>query len=375
MADQNMFKNVTIKELKGILRGWRAYKGPQGTGMELCPFLWGAPGGGKTDLFKQLAEEWEADFCSFLTSTMDPTDVVGVPHPDQERGCTRFLPPEQFLELTEAAKNPERPVVALFDDLPASQEQVFSSLLGVFHGRRIAGHKIRDNVLLCATGNRAEDKAGAHEIGTALNNRFIHFTIKLDNADWEEWAFDNDVHPHIIAYIKAQGQQLDQFAQALKSGEKAYATPRSVARSSLILRAMGAEHPKLMEALAANCGQGWAANFHAWMRNAEQLVLPEEIFKDAVNCRMPDKGEVDVLYATITSLVYATKQDATIEKCRAVCNYSMRIPHPDLGLVLAQDLTKQVIAKADDATFRTKMATDPVFGKLKKKFGKFMMTY
>jgi MoxR-like ATPase len=374
MATQNLFNDVTIKELKGILRNWRNYEGTQGKGMELCPFLWGAPGGGKTDLFQQLAEEWDARFMSFLTSTMDPTDVVGVPFPDKERGCTVFMPPEHFLELTEDAKD-KGPVIALFDDLPASIEQVFNALLGVFHGRRIAGNKIRDNVLLCATGNRAEDKAGAQEIGTALNNRFIHFNIKLNNEDWEEWAFDNDVDPTVLSYIKARPQQLDKFAEALKSGEKAYATPRSVARASLVQRALGVDHPQLMAALSANCGQAWAADYHAYMRNAEQLVPASEIFKDAANCKLPDKSEVDVLYATITSLVYATKQKPTVEKCRAVCTYAMRIGHPDLGLVLAQDLVKQVVSKADDPTFRTKVAGDPIFNKIKERFGKWMMAY
>jgi len=134
---------------------------------------------------------------------MDPTDVVGVPHPDHENGCTRFLAPYDFIQLTEDADGDKGPVIALFDDLPASIEQVFNALLGVIGGRVVGGRPIRDNVLLCATGNRAEDKAGAQEIGTALSNRFIHFEIRLDHEDWVEWAFEHRVSQRSLEAISS----------------------------------------------------------------------------------------------------------------------------------------------------------------------------
>jgi MoxR-like ATPase len=86
--------------------------------------LWGPPGMGKTQMFEQVAEEIGAKVAVFLTATMDPTDVVGVPHPDGN--VTRFLPPEAFMALTEEADY-KGPMIALFDDMPACIEQVFAA--------------------------------------------------------------------------------------------------------------------------------------------------------------------------------------------------------------------------------------------------------
>lgn len=368
---RQQMRNVTIKEMKSILRTWNSHP----KGMELNPFLWGPPGLGKTDMFKQLADEWGARCLSFLTSTMDPTDVVGIPHPNMEKGYTKFLPPYDFIQLTEDAENCETPVVAIFDDLPASIEQVFNALLGVFHGRTIGGRRIRNNVLLCATGNRAGDKAGAQEIGTALANRFIHFNILLDLDEWFEWAYGAEIAPPILAFIKRHPECLNEFEQALETGDKAFATPRSVARTGILYEAQGADHPHLMTAIAANCGDAWAVKFQAFNRCREHMVDPEEIWRDPEGCKMPESGEIDLLFATNTSLIAATRFKPTPERCKAVAVYAMRLPHQDLAIVLAKELLKHVVSANSDVAFRTAVTGSQTFIDFKKKFGKIMQGY
>jgi len=105
------------------------------------------------------------------------------------------------------------------------------------------------------------------------------------------------------------------------------------------------------------------------------MVSPEEIFRDPNGCTMPAQNEVDLLYATNTSLIAATKAKPTIAKCKAVGTYAMRMPHEDLGLVLAQDLLKQVVSKSDDENLRAEVVGSALFVELKKKFGNFMTTY
>jgi hypothetical protein len=371
MADMSQqMRNVTIKEMKSILRHWKGH-----FGKGLNPFLWGPPGLGKTDMFKQLAVEWGANCFSFLTSTMDPTDVVGIPYPNMEKGYTRFLPPYNFIQLTEKAEDCETPAVAIFDDLPASTDQVFNALLGVFHGRILGGLPIRDNVLLCATGNRAEDKAGAQEITTALANRFVHFNILLDIDEWFEWAYKEQINPAVLAFVKRHPECLNEFEQALESGDKAFATPRSVARVGILFDAQGDEHPHLMTSIAANCGDAWAIKFSSFNRCREKMVDPEEIWRDPENCKIPEAKEIDLLFATNTSLIAATKFKPTPDHCKAVAKYAMRLPHQDLAVVLAKDLLMHVVACNPDAGFRTEVTGSQTFTVFKKKFGTIMKGY
>lgn len=357
---------VTIQTLKSILRNFKV-----GDCMTESVFAWGPPGIGKTDMFRQIANEWDADHLTFLTSTMDPTDIVGVPFPEGNR--TRFLPPERFMQMTEQVDNPDKPMIAVFDDLPASNEQVFNALLGMFHGRLLGGrYPIRDNVLLCATGNRVEDKAGASELGTALRNRFIHFTMRLENLEWEEWAYDNDIDETVIAFIKVKPEYLNQFSDAVNTDSQAFATPRSVARTSKIVKALGYKHPQLRVAISGNCGEGWSQAFMSFIRNHDKIIDPETILKDPKNAPVPNKKDIDITYSTATSLVFAVKQNPTYKRCAAAYTYSLRQEHPEIGMILAGDLTKNVVAKAEDDDLRAKIATTKEFKEIHAKFGKYL---
>src|SRR3990167_2669450 len=83
-------------------------------------YISGPPGIGKTALFEQMAKEIDAGYEVFLTATMDPTDVCGVPMAKGD--MTQFLPPERLMRLTN--KFPDsNPTIATFEDLPACSEQ------------------------------------------------------------------------------------------------------------------------------------------------------------------------------------------------------------------------------------------------------------
>src|SRR3990167_2321989 len=119
---------ATISEVKAICRSLVADKAAKRTPVNLM----GPPGAGKTQTFEQLAQEIKADYRVFLTATMDPTDLVGIPNNANDL-YTEFLPPKDFLALTEACGkldvDPDVPVVAVFEDLPACHPQVFNTLL------------------------------------------------------------------------------------------------------------------------------------------------------------------------------------------------------------------------------------------------------
>lgn len=349
---------LNIEQLKDICAKLRELNKPI--------LLTGPPGMGKTSMFEQLAQEWGARYLGFLTSTMDPTDSNGVPSPVGD--VTKFLPPEDFFEMTTDAED-QGPVVAVFDDLMAADEHVFNSLLAFFDRRRVGQRVLRDNVFVAATGNRVEDQAGARELTTALANRFFHFDIGLNYDVWRNWAIKNQLQPEVVAFIGANRQCLFQFNPG--SGERAFATPRTVEMASLAQQALGVEHPLLFEAVKAACGEGWAQTYRAFIKHRDQLVPPDEILKDPENCRVPDKREVDVLHITVQSLTHAIVQNPTPEKVVSAFTYALRLPHPDMGMVLSKDLFKNVVFNYDNE-FKIKVTTSQACNELFQKYGRYL---
>lgn len=139
---------LTIDEIKSAVA--KIVSSPRTSTKPTC--IWGSPGVGKTELFEQVARDLGMRYKVFLTSTMDPTDVNGIPW--SEDYFTKFKPPLDFMELTDhPSVSYKGPMIACFDDLPHGQEQVFASLFRFFRNREVGGYKVRDNVHLCGTGN------------------------------------------------------------------------------------------------------------------------------------------------------------------------------------------------------------------------------
>lgn|SRR3990167_2821834 len=326
----------------------------------------GQPGIGKSDLFEQIAKDWNAKYDRHETATWDAVDVKGCPFPIGH--ATEFLPPKALLELTDQADY-KGPVVANFDDIGAAEEAVFNALLGVFLQRYVGPYKIRENVLLCGTTNRAEDRAGARELTTALNNRFVHFNLSPEPEEWVQWAIRNDVDPNIIGYIRTRPDKLNTFDA--KSPERAFATPRSVTQASKLQIAVGLNHKDLILAIASAVGPAWALEYKAWLDRTRSLVTAEEILKDPKNCRIPSEDEVDVNHATIASLVHAIAKDPSMKTIKAGFVYSVRLPHADMGAVLASDVNR-IFTNCQDSDVQAKIAQDKDFEHACNKFTEIM---
>lgn len=319
--------------------------------------IMGSPGRYKTGMTEELARDLNAKYKVWQTATMDPTDVAGCPQPIGN--ITRFLPPEDLYALTEESGN-TWPAVACFDDLPAANDQVFAALFRLFQQREVGGFKLRDNVLIIATGNNSSDKSAARELPLALANRCVRFDVDaVKSEEWLSWALDNGVREEIYGFISNHPDQLDQFERHVKgSAETAFPTPRSVTLASRILDAMGLEDPNLFLGLQGACGAAWAHTFKAWLKNHALLIPPKEILKDPKNARVPDKKDIDITFATISSLIYAVRETMDPKDAKAALLWGKRLPHGEHMTQLVRAIISD-IGSRDKAKGIYNIASDP----------------
>lgn len=338
--------------------------------------LWGPPGIGKTDTGMQVAEATGKD-CAFmvkLAATMDPTDLVGIPFPSQDKNTTDFLPPLDLHRLT-VRSDDKRPFVVLFDDITTANPQVFAALFRLFQHREVAGLKIRDNVKLIATGNRVEDNAAANDMPTALNNRFFHVDVAVNYEEWVAWATQAGVEPSFVAYIKHRPDQLHQFKP--DSQARAFATPRSIVMASDMERAVGQTSTLWGPAIEGCVGAGWSAGYRAFVKSTSHLTKPQDILNDPDKAKVPDKDKIDVTHATIQALIHYVKLHASdknaIDNCLASFTYLQRIHNPDMGISGIHQLVNNVIAPHKDPSLKAKVLNSKQFTVLMEKHGFMLM--
>jgi len=303
----------------------------------------GSPGRGKTLLTEEVAKDLGANYKVWMTATMDPTDVTGCPQPIGN--ITRFLPPEDLYALTVDSGN-TWPAVACFDDMPAANDQVFAALFRLFQQREVGGFKLRDNVLIIATGNNSTDKSAARELPLALANRCIRFDIDgVKTEEWLTWALNNGVTPEVYGFINTHPDQLDQFEKAKNGTCTAFATPRSVTIASKIQEAMGLDDPNLFVALAGACGESWAITFKAYLKNHALLIPPKEILSNPLTARIPDKEQIDITFATISALVYEVNRTCKTADAKAAILYANRFPHREHTTQVCRIIVSEIGAR------------------------------
>ena len=322
--------------------------------------LSGPPGIGKTAMAEELAKRMNAVLKVFLAATQDPTDLSGVPHCNEERKTTVFYAPEEFLELTDRAPSKYfGPLVALFDDITTANDQVFAAYFRMFQQRQVAGFNIRPNVFLIGTGNRVEDKAAAHDLPSPLANRFWHVDVKEDAEAWAEWAVGADIQPQLISYIRTRPEQLYQFNP--NDLRRAFATPRSIEMASRLQEAVGVDNELLFNVVAGACGKEWAQMYTAYLQNITALIPPAEILKNPKGCPVPSAGKIDVLHATLASLVHYVIRNPKSDNVIRTFQYAQRVKPVDLSMILIHGMLRHVVRNNTDSTFRGNICSTPEF--------------
>jgi hypothetical protein len=84
-----------------------------------------------------------------------------------------------------------------------------------------------------AAGNRATDKAQVFTMSFPLKDRFSEIELTLDDDVWCDWAMQNGINPHIIAFIKWKPSAL--YSPPQNTEDKG-STPRGVVRASNMLK-------------------------------------------------------------------------------------------------------------------------------------------
>lgn len=274
-------------------------------------FLWGPPGVGKSDGVLEIAEliRKQTGRKTIVTDVrlllFSPIDLRGVPVPDEKRECTKWLRPQIF----NLDASPDTVNILFLDELTAAPQGVQAAAYQICLDRTVGEHRLPDNTIVIAAGNRTTDRSVAFRMPNALANRLLHVRVKVDFDSWVNWAVSHDVHPLVLGYLSFTKEKL--LAEPGKAGDIAWPTPRSWMAVSRILTTMDVREKGPLSAavqqLICGCiGTGDAAEFASWCEMADEIPQVSDIF--AGNAPAYPKRQ-DVLYALVKNVVrYAGDQ-------------------------------------------------------------------
>lgn len=273
----------------------------------------GPPGGGKTTVVEDTAEELDKHYIERHIPTMLVEDF-GVP--DMMTSGTSFgykLP--DWFPFEGSKWDDGRGGILCFDDRNQASADIQKVIANIAQAKRLHSVPMAKGWQVISTGNRQADRAGANRVLSHLRNRetVLEFETHLD--DWTSWAIDHEVRPEVISFIRFRSGLLHDFDAQRDQNP----TPRSWVEG--VSDVLGAVPPEAeYETFKGAVGEGAAAEFTGYLRIFRKLPNPDGILLN------PDKGEVPTDPATLYALSGSLAQRCTEANFDRACTYFERMP-------------------------------------------------
>lgn len=256
-------------------------------------FVWGAPGVGKSDTVKQVAEGLGLELRDVRLSLLDPTELKGFPVV-KGTGKTQqmaFVPPSFLPTKGEG--------VLFLDELNSAPMAVQAAAYQLVLNRKVGDYELPEGWSVIAAGNRQGDRAVVNTMPSALANRLVHIDYDVDADDWFEWATANGVSDITRAFIKFRPTLLHSFDPT--KNERAFPTPRSWVFVDDVAGS-GLDSATEFELIEGTVGKGAAAEYLAFAKLAMELPSVDEILLAPDTAPVPSADQPAARYAVCTML-------------------------------------------------------------------------
>lgn len=241
--------------------------------------LWGAPGVGKSQGVRQIAEKIHLDTNKNVNVVdvrlllFNPVDLRGIPTSNADKTLAVWLKPQIFqMDESNDVVN-----ILFLDEISAAPPSVQAAAYQITLDRVIGEHKLPENCIVIAAGNRVTDKSVAYTMPKALANRLCHLEICSDNKSWHKWALNAGIHESIIGFLTHKPSMLMQ--EESSDEEYAFATPRSWEMVSNLLKYVSDDLEIIFPMIVGCIGEKVGNEFKEWYEVFKNVPPVNKIFK------------------------------------------------------------------------------------------------
>lgn len=221
------------------------------------------------------------------------------------------------------------------DELTSADEAVQAASYQLILDRQVGQHKLLDNVVLVACGNKATDGAIAGKLGTALQSRVITVEVAVHHKSWMAWASKAGINQMILDYLAWKPNFLHDFDPNVD--QLTFPCPRTWEKLSNIMNLEGSYTDDVHTLALGTIGKV-AAEFKAFVAYYAKLPDIKKILADPVNADLPT--EVGQVYALTGVISQAMVEEVGTTKIGPLVTYLERMEPEMQTVAMASALRK-----------------------------------
>lgn len=285
--------------------------------------LWGAPGVGKSQGIRQVATQIaektgkKVEITDVRLLLFNPVDLRGIPTTNADKTLAVWLKPKIFqMDESDDVIN-----ILFLDEISAAPQSVQAAAYQITLDRMVGEHKLPDNCIVIAAGNRVTDRSVAYTMPKALANRLCHMDIDCDHNSWHEWAIESGINSMVLGFLECNPSMLMKFNPS--SDSLAFPTPRSWEMVSNIFNYVTDDIEDVFPIIVGCIGEPAAYELKTWSEVYNRIPKVESVFEGSAT-GVPLRPEN--LYALASQIVmYARSHHSQFELKNAI-DYVSQLP-------------------------------------------------
>jgi len=258
----------------------------------------GEPGIGKSATQKALVAMFPTHKSAYIDCTLLDLGDFALPYTelagDNQMKVTKFAPNARFMFHT------GQPVIIMLDEIGKAMKAVKNVLLTLMLEHRIGDHHLPEGSIVFGTTNLMSDGVGDSLEAHAKNRIAFVKVRKPDDAEWIEWALNNNIAPEIIAWVKQFPHALASYTDPAqrdnpyifnptRAGQNAFVTPRSLEKASHIAKQRSVLGDALtISLLTGTIGESASRDMQAFFTVVDKLPSWDALLASPDTAKMPD---------------------------------------------------------------------------------------
>lgn len=285
--------------------------------------LWGPPGVGKSQGIRQVAKEISdktgkrVELTDVRFLLFNPVDLRGIPTANEDKTLAVWLKPKIFQmdDSTDVIN------ILFLDEISAAPQSVQAAAYQITLDRTVGEHRLPDNCIVVAAGNRVTDRSVAYTMPKALANRLCHIEIVGDSKSWHDWAIGAGVNRIVLGFLDynpSMLMQVDSMTDGL-----AFPTPRSWEMVSNTLNYVSENIADVYPLIVGCIGDAAAYELRSWSEVYSKIPEVKTVF-EGKNAGIPTRPEI--LFALSASISTYAQEHHSEEEIRNAIDYVSKLP-------------------------------------------------
>ena len=193
--------------------------------------LIGPPGVGKTQIMEQVAKECKIGLVAYTITHHTRQSAVGLPRIEKRNYGEKEYPVTEYtmseivgavydkMEVTGLKEG-----ILFIDEINCVSETLAPTMLQFLQAKTFGTHRIPEGWLIVAAGNPPEYNKSVREFDVVTLDRIRRMDIVPDFSVWKEYAYQENMHPAVLAYLNIKPQNFCKIETTVDG--RRFVTPR-----------------------------------------------------------------------------------------------------------------------------------------------------